>query len=589
MTKVQSDVLSLLPDLVAPHDPEDADPPTRDILLKERALKAFTRSHAGCLIISPTRELATQIANEALKVTERHNGFQVRLFVGGMSKRQQMREWMRGRRDIVVGTPGRLRDVLENEPEVAKALADTKMLILDEADTLLDLGFREDIEAIKKFLPDTPQRQTFLFSATVSPAVRQVAESFLAPNHKYINCVSGSDPSPVHAHVPQYHTVLPSPSQQIPHLLRLLAHDQLTNPGASKTIVFLPTTKMTQLFSEILRNLSRSALPAGRNTRVYELHSKRSQESRSRTSDAFRADKGVASILVTSDVSARGVDYPGVTRVIQVGIPSTGEQYVHRVGRTGRGGKAGGRGDLVLLPWELGFVTWQLTKVPLKPLTVNDLQSQLKTLATSYDADPSAFSVSNTRQRGPLFPAKPLLPVIEDIEQCVTESLAELNEEEVEETFMSLLGFYMGKAQELRSRKSEILDGCKAWYTEEKFDHQREEAAAVDKVMEEVLQSGTGNLGVMNEGVKDGAVKVEEVEVIGIQRKREVKVGHIEMKMVQGVGLSDDLGTMRILVPKHGTLGSVEVRKEGGTRRTPSHKNSRQNRPLYSFYGTRRI
>ena len=100
--------------------------------------------------------------------------------------------------------------------------------MLDEADTLLDMGFREEIEAITEMMPPTPKRQTFMFSATVSKAIQQVAREVLDPNHIFINCVT--EESPVHAHVPQYHTVLPSPKDQLPHILRLIAHDQLINP-----------------------------------------------------------------------------------------------------------------------------------------------------------------------------------------------------------------------------------------------------------------------------------------------------------------------------------------------------------------------
>jgi ATP-dependent RNA helicase MSS116 len=98
--------------------------------LEGRARKVFTREHVGTLIISPTRELATQIANEALRLCYHHSDMEVRLFVGGVSKRMQMRDWMKGRRDIVVATPGRLRDLLESETEIAKGLSKTKLVRL---------------------------------------------------------------------------------------------------------------------------------------------------------------------------------------------------------------------------------------------------------------------------------------------------------------------------------------------------------------------------------------------------------------------------------------------------------------------------
>ncbi|KAF8580187.1 DEAD-domain-containing protein [Ramaria rubella] len=522
MTPVQASVLPLLPGLVQPQNPNPAadapPPPARDLLVKartgtgktlaflvpaiearldaieragrqavteaglvtdkhlaHRAKRIFARTEVGTLIISPTRELATQIANEALRLAHHHDDFEVRLFTGGTSKRIQMRDWMKGRRDIVVSTPGRLLDLLNSEPEVKRGISKTQMLILDEADTLLDMGFREDIEAIKEFLPPSPERQTFLFSATVSREIQQIARSTLAKNHLFINTVSDSD-SPVHAHVPQFHTVLPSAAEQVTHTLRLIAHDQLTNPGKSKIILFLATTKLTQLYSTLLRELSKTALPSLRDTRVYEIHSKRTQDSRITTSDAFRSDKSGASILVSSDVSARGVDYPGVTRVIQLGIPAGTEQYIHRVGRTGRAG-TGGRGDLVLLPWEVGFLTWQLDGVPLKPVTTNELKLQVKTLAETYDADPQAAfrDVPNVAPTGvssrldrnkPKIYANGQAKLLENIPAAVDSILPSLDEEAVKETFASMLGYYMSKSPELRVQKGVIVQGCKDWTTE---------------------------------------------------------------------------------------------------------------------------
>src|SRR3984957_73484 len=342
-----------------------------------------------------------------------------------------------------------------------------RQLVLDEADTLLDMGFRDDIEAIKDFLPRTPERQTFLFSATVSRSIQQIARSTLDKNHLFINTVS-AETSPVHAHVKQFHTVLQNAGQQIPHIIRLLAHDQLSNPGKSKIILFFPTTKMTQLVATFLRELSKTVLPAGRDTRIYEIHSRRTQDARTNTSSAFRQDKSGASVLVTSDVSARGIDYPGVTRVIQVGIPASTEQYVHRVGRTGRAGTEG-RGDLVLLPWEMGFVTYQLTEMPLKPLTVNELTLQVKELATKYDADsPGSFTTPdrNDRRDGTVRFQRPLTPVVDDLNRSITDLLTNLNEEGINETFASLLGYYIAKSQELRVQKQAIVQGCKDWAME---------------------------------------------------------------------------------------------------------------------------
>ncbi|KAG5721453.1 DEAD-box ATP-dependent RNA helicase 26 [Termitomyces sp. T112] len=516
MSPVQSKVFPLLPELARPYNPQEPSTgPPRDLLVKAKtgtgktlgfllpAIQArfnllaahgaqaardvgragdssfervaalpFARSTVGTLIISPTRELATQIANEAVRLTDKLDpvmrDFGVRLFVGGENKRRQVQQFFNFRNDIVVATPGRLRDLLDSEPEILKAISKTQVLILDEADTLLDMGFRPDIDAIQKELPPTPERQTFLFSATVSRAIQGIAAEMLAPNHKFINCVS-SGASPVHAHVPQYQTIVTDASQQLPHIVRLIAHDQLCNPRASKIVLFLPTTKMTQLYADLLREL-KTILPARSKTHIYEIHSKKNMESRVRASSLFRQEKDGASILVTSDVSARGVDYPGVTRVIQVGIPGTTEQYIHRVGRTGRAGTKG-RGDLVLLPFEKGFLK-SLSSVPLKNLTTDELASEVLELAKTHDSDPDAFFADAPQVHAPgsrriesLFPTD-VKTLVEEIDRAIDSFKAKVDVEAVSESFMSLLGSCMSRLSVLGTSADAVVKGLQQWATE---------------------------------------------------------------------------------------------------------------------------
>lgn len=345
-------------------------------------------------------------------------------------------------------------------------------LILDEADTLLDMGFRDDIAAIAGHLPSTETRQTFLFSATISAAVREIARQHLNKNHKFINTVP-VDESPVHAHIPQYSTVLPSGAHQIPYIMKLLAHEQLSNPTGSKTIVFFPTTRMTQLFATIVRELKDKLLPAGHATSVYELHSRKEQRSRESTSSQFRAERKSHSVLITSDVSARGVDYPGVTRVIQIGIPSSTDQYIHRVGRTGRAGSQIGRGDVVFLPWEVGFLTWQLVDVPIKSVTITQFNDQLHRLCEAYDADPQAFIGATTprtdrqgRRTHVPQQKQTMTMLLNEYESTISELLTKLDEEALRETFLSLLGYYLSKHSELRVTREVVLEGLRSWSTE---------------------------------------------------------------------------------------------------------------------------
>ncbi|KAI9510168.1 DEAD-domain-containing protein [Russula earlei] len=505
MSTVQAAVLPLLPDLARPYNKDESQGPPRDLLVKaktgtgktlgflvpaieartkaidkagvdalegtggrpdarvvENAKRSFARKTVGTVVISPTRELATQIATEATKLTHWHKGFEVKLFTGGSSKRFQLREFQRGRNDIVVATPGRIRDVLENEPDVAQVLKTATHLVLDEADTLLDMGFRPDIDAIVDFFPKTPIRQTFLFSATVSPAIRQIAREVLDKDHVFIDVVP-KDSSPVHAHIPQHFTVLPSAKDQLPHLFRLIAHDQLSNTGNSKVMVFLNTTKQTQLFATLLRQLSKSTLPSW--SQIYEIHSKRTQTARTAASDAFRRDRSGAAILVTSDVSARGVDYPGVTRVIQVGIPASTEQYVHRVGRTGRAGK-GGRADLLLLPFEQDFVRYQLSDVPIKQFSHDTLLNDVTALAENLDgakeAEPSS-NVSTSKARR--LRDKPST-TLANLDTEISGLLDQVDREAIEEVFVSLLGYYLIKAEDIRVKRRSIFEALQAWTTE---------------------------------------------------------------------------------------------------------------------------
>jgi len=351
------------------------------------------------------------------------------------------------------------------------------------------MGFRNDIETIASYLPRSPERQTFLFSATVSSAIESIAKSTLSRSHQYINCVSADD-SPVHAHIPQYHTVLASGEQSLPHLLRLIAHDQLARKmegGKSKIIVFFSTTKMVQMFAEMVR-MSVNVLPCGKQTSIYEMHSKRDMDRRISTSRAFRRDEAQGSVLITSDVSARGVDYPGVTRVIQMGLPASKDMYVHRVGRTGRGGKRDGRGDLVISPWEMGFLQKKMGDVGLMPVTVDALKAEVEELAKETVLTPE---ISNrpyapgrrTVQEQP----RSYLPALSGLESTAFSTATSMGSQEVGETFMSQLGFFLGHQEALGLRLRDVVDGLGKYFQEMGG---LQGPPAMSRAMEERLRSG---------------------------------------------------------------------------------------------------
>ncbi|KAK1290976.1 putative DEAD-box ATP-dependent RNA helicase 48 [Acorus calamus] len=311
------------------------------------------------LILCPTRELASQIAAEANVLLRYHEGIGAQTLIGGIRFKDDQRRLESHPSQIIVATPGRLLDHIENKSGFSMRLMGIKLLILDEADHLLDLGFRKDIEKIVDCVPR--QRQSLLFSATVPQEVRRISQVVLKREHSYIDTVGiGHD---THAKVLQLYLVTPHELhfQMVYHLLK----EHIMRDIDYKVIVFCSTAMVTSLVFQYLRELKMN---------VREMHSKKPQLYRTRVSDEFRESKRL--ILVTSDVSARGINYPDVTLVIQAGIPSDREQYIHRLGRTGRQGKDG-KGILLLAPWEEYFLD-EIKDLPIKKAPLPELNPDLK-------------------------------------------------------------------------------------------------------------------------------------------------------------------------------------------------------------------
>jgi ATP-dependent RNA helicase MSS116 len=291
------------------------------------------------LVICPTRELANQVAAEARKLLKYHRSLGVQVVIGGTKLPQEQRSMQSNPCQILVATPGRLKDHLENTPGFSNRIKGVKVLVLDEADRLLDMGFRRDIEKIIAFIPK--ERQTLLFSATVPEEVRQISHIAMKRGYKFINTVKEGDEE-THSQVSQMYMVAPLDLHF--SILYNVLKKHIAEDADYKVIVFCTTAMVTKLVAEVLSQLKLN---------IREIHSRKSQSARTKVSDEFRKSKGL--ILVSSDVSARGVDYPDVTLVIQVGLPADREQYIHRLGRTGRKGKDG-LGLLLLAPWETYFL-----------------------------------------------------------------------------------------------------------------------------------------------------------------------------------------------------------------------------------------
>ncbi|XP_061349836.1 DEAD-box ATP-dependent RNA helicase 31-like [Gastrolobium bilobum] len=314
------------------------------------------------LVICPTRELASQAAAEATKLLKYHPSIGVQVVIGGTRLALEQKRMQANPCQILVATPGRLRDHVENTAGFATRLMGVKVLVLDEADHLLDMGFRKDIEKIIAAVPK--QRQTLMFSATIPEEVRQVCHIALRRDHEFINTVKeGTEET--HSQVRQMHLV--SPLDKHFSLLYVLLKEHIADDVDYKVLVFCTTAMITRLVADLLGELKLN---------VREIHSRKPQSYRTRVSEEFRKSKGL--ILVTSDVSARGVDYPDVTLVVQVGLPSDREQYIHRLGRTGRRGKEG-QGILLLAPWEEFFLsTTKDLPIQKAPVPSVDLDTQKK-------------------------------------------------------------------------------------------------------------------------------------------------------------------------------------------------------------------
>ncbi len=271
------------------------------------------RGGARALILAPTRELAIQIG-EAIKVYGRHYHLRHTVIVGGIGQQPQVRAMSRGV-DILVATPGRLLDLINQGHVRLKAAS---ILVLDEADRMLDMGFIRDVRKIVAALPR--ERQSLLFSATMPADVARLAAEILRdPVRIEIS------PKTVTVDKVEQHVYFVDAARK-----RALLIDLLRDPALARVIVFTRTKHGANRVSEQVDK-------AGISTEA--LHGNKSQGARQRALARFRA--GQARVLVATDIAARGIDVDGITHVINFELPNEPESYVHRIGRTARAGAAG--------------------------------------------------------------------------------------------------------------------------------------------------------------------------------------------------------------------------------------------------------
>ncbi|MEQ8357740.1 MAG: DEAD/DEAH box helicase [Kiloniellaceae bacterium] len=285
--------------------------PMIDILSSGRARARMPRS----LIIAPTRELAAQVS-ENFELYGKHGKLSMALLIGGSSFVEQEQKLDRGV-DVLIATPGRLIDLFERGKIL---LADVKILVIDEADRMLDMGFMPDVERIVGLLPKI--RQTLFFSATMPPEIRRLADKFLM-NPKEI---SVDPPASAAETVTQALLKLRGAAKEKRAALRGL----IDREEVKSALVFCNRKRDVDI---VFRSLERHGYS------VAALHGDMAQPIRMETLQRFK--DGAVRLLVCSDVAARGLDIPAVSHVFNFDVPSNSEDYVHRIGRTGRAGRSG--------------------------------------------------------------------------------------------------------------------------------------------------------------------------------------------------------------------------------------------------------
>ena len=283
--------------------------PMLDILSGSRAKMRMPRS----LILEPTRELAMQVAENFEKYGKFLN-LNHALLIGGESMDEQKRVLQEGV-DVLIATPGRLLDMFDRGRIL---MADCKLLVIDEADRMLDMGFIPDVERIVGILP--PNRQTLFFSATMAPEIRRLADAFLSNPRE----ITVSRPASVATTITSG-LVYVQPHDKREALRRLIRAEQVQN-----ALIFCNRKIEVDV---LYKSLKKHGFKVG------ALHGDLDQSVRFATLNAFKA--GELQLLVCSDVAARGIDIGGLSHVFNFDVPFHSEDYVHRIGRTGRAGREG--------------------------------------------------------------------------------------------------------------------------------------------------------------------------------------------------------------------------------------------------------
>jgi ATP-dependent RNA helicase RhlE len=338
--------------------------------------KRVLPTHCRMLVLAPTRELASQIA-ESARAYGKFSRMTVATVFGGTSINKNRQDMARGV-DILVATPGRLLDLIEQR-FVSLNLIET--LVLDEADQMLDLGFIHALRKIVKMVPR--QRQTLFFSATMPQSIRELADQFI----KDPALVSIKPAATTAERVDQYATLVNQAEKQA--LLTMTLRD----PAIERVLVF---TRTKHGADRVVRLLGGNGIAAN------AIHGNKSQANRERALAAFKT--GEVKVLVATDIAARGIDVSGVSHVINFELPNVPEQYVHRIGRTARAGNDGIAISFVAddeRPYLRDIERLTRQKIPLKALPENFLAEAAKIVSTRSKQSVTAQQERDERPRGP--------------------------------------------------------------------------------------------------------------------------------------------------------------------------------------------
>ncbi|KAI4488527.1 hypothetical protein M0802_011530 [Mischocyttarus mexicanus] len=325
-------------------------------------LKFMPRNGTGCIIISPTRELSMQTFG-VLKELMKYHYLTYGLLMGGANRQTEAQKLSKGV-NIIIATPGRLLDHLQNTPDFL--YKNLQCLIIDEADRILDVGFEEELKQIINILPK--RRQTMLFSATQTKKVEALTSLALKKEPVYVGVDDEKEKATVEG-LEQGYVVCPSEKRF------LLLFTFLKKNKKKKIMVFFSSCMSVKYHHELLNYID---LP------VLSIHGKQKQTKR--TSTFFQFCNVSSGILLCTDVAARGLDIPDVDWIVQYDPPDDPKEYIHRVGRTARGEGSSGHALLILRPEELGFLRYlKQAKIPVNEFDfswnkIADIQLQLEKL-----------------------------------------------------------------------------------------------------------------------------------------------------------------------------------------------------------------